>query len=61
MEKLKKSRILLRLAMAGVVIALSPLLWAFEAHIINVSAHIESELDAIAHAPNLDFGTVFPP
>src|SRR3989344_9366330 len=60
MEKLKKSKTILRLAMAGVVVALSPLLWAFEAHVINVSAHIESELDAIAHGPNLDFGTVFP-
>ena len=53
-----KKKILLGLvavvAVAGGVAALS----AYEAHVINVTAHIENAL--YVHPESRDFGTVFP-
>lgn len=42
------------MAVAGGIVALS----AFEAHVINVTAHIENALDVSPQ--HIDFGTVFP-
>ncbi len=42
----------------ALVIATVPLFAAFEAHVINVTAHIENALGVSAHS--LAFGTVFP-
>ena len=54
-----RRKFLLSLATIGVVVAASPLIAAFEAHIINVTAQIESRL-FIDPIPDIDFGTAFP-
>ena len=53
-----KKKILLGLSAAGTAIALLPLLAAFEAHVINVTAHIENALNV--QRDKIPFGTVFP-
>ena len=53
-----KKKILLGLSAAGTAIALLPLLAAFEAHVINVTAHIENALNV--QRDEIPFGTVFP-
>lgn len=53
-----KKKIILGLAATGTALALLPLLAAFEAHVINVTATIEN---ALSVTPNeIRFGTVFP-
>ena len=53
-----KKKIILGLAAAGTVLAILPMLAAFEAHVINVTARIENALQVSAE--KLNFGTVFP-
>lgn len=54
-----KKKILFAFLAVGVSLSLVPLLSAFEAHVINVTATIENKifLDPI---PDIDFGTTFP-
>lgn len=51
-------KILLGLATCAVVVSGVAVMSAFEAHIINVTAHIENALAVSPHG--IDFGTVFP-
>lgn len=53
-----KKKIILGLAATGTALALLPLLAAFEAHVINVTATIENALSVPVN--ELTFGTVFP-
>src|SRR3989344_5026816 len=53
-----KKKIVLGLAAAGTALAMLPMLAAFEAHVINVTARIENALSVSTKV--LDFGTVFP-
>lgn len=53
-----KKKIILGLAAAGTAVAMLPLFAAFEAHVINVTAHIENALSVQREA--IPFGTVFP-
>ena len=51
-------KIILGIGAAGTAIAMLPLLAAFEAHVVNVTARIENALSV--SPDNIDFGTVFP-
>jgi len=51
-------KVLLGLGAIVVMIAAVPLFAAYEAHVINVTAHIENALRV--HSNSYDFGTVFP-
>ena len=51
-------KVLLSFAAVALVVASVPLFAAFEAHVINVTAHIENALNT--HGGPIDFGTVFP-
>jgi uncharacterized protein YegL len=53
-----KKKLILALAASGTAIAMLPLLAAFEAHIINVTARIENALGV--SPTEIPFGTVFP-
>lgn len=53
-----KKRILIAFAALGVALAALPLLTAFEAHVINVTAQIEE--GCLNHIDDIDFGTTFP-
>ncbi len=55
-----KKKIILGLAAAGTALAMLPLFAAFEAHVINVTAHIENALSVPIEDRELQFGTVFP-
>lgn len=55
-----KSKIILGLATSGTALALLPLLSAFEAHVINVTATIENALSVPLDLTGINFGTVFP-
>ena len=54
-----RKRIFIAFVALGVVLTALPLLVAFEAHVINVTAQIESRL-LLDPIPDLDFGTTFP-
>ncbi|MCK4745155.1 hypothetical protein KAS41_03775 [Candidatus Parcubacteria bacterium] len=58
MKKKSKKIILPLLAVSAIIVSL-PLMSAFEAHVINVTAHIENAL-RILPPEELTFGTVFP-
>lgn len=53
-----KKRILALVAAVAAITLSSAMFAAFEAHVINVTAHIENALEANTEA--IDFGTVFP-
>ena len=53
-----KSKITIGIAGLLTAIALMPLLSAFEAHVVNVTARIENAL--FVHPESLEYGTVFP-
>jgi len=55
--KIMKKALLITFALA-IAIATVPMFAAYEAHVINVTAHIENALRV--HTDALDFGTVFP-
>ena len=55
-KKIKK--IIISFLAILVAVGLTPLFAAFEAHVINVTAHIENALSVSPEA--IDFGTVFP-
>jgi len=55
---MKKS--LLVVGALAIAIAAAPLFAAFEAHVINVTAHIENALRIHPEDRHLEFGTVFP-
>jgi len=55
-----RSKIASALASAGIVLATIPLIMAFEAHVINVTAQIENFVGDISVGDPIDFGTVFP-
>src|SRR3990167_3110067 len=53
-----KSKIIIGIAIAAVSLATLPLLAAFEAHVVNVTARIENAL--FVHPQSIEYGTVFP-
>lgn len=53
-----KKKIILSVLAAGVLVAILPLVSAFEAHIINVTAQIEES--CLNRIDDIDFGTTFP-
>src|SRR3989344_2903050 len=53
-----KKKIVLGLAATGTALAMLPMLAAFEAHVINVTARIENALRV--NTEPIRFGTVFP-
>ena len=53
-----KNKIILGLAAAGTALAMLPLLAAFEAHVVNVTATIENALEL--RTSDISFGTTFP-
>ena len=53
-----RKRIFIAFAALGVVLTALPLLVAFEAHVINVTAEIEN--GCLVRIPDIDFGTTFP-
>jgi len=55
---MEKKRLLVCLAALVVGVTMMPIFAAFEAHVINVKAHIENALSVSPH--ELTFGTVFP-
>src|SRR3990167_9462466 len=48
------------IAAIGIALISIPLLSAFEAHVINVTAQIENGVEYITVGDPIDFGTVFP-
>jgi len=48
------------IAAIGIALISIPLLSAFEAHVINVTAQIENGVECIIVGDDIDFGTVFP-
>lgn len=55
-----KKKILILVIAAGVVVSGVAVLSAWEAHVINVTAHIENALKVLPSTGELVFGTVFP-
>ena len=55
-----KRKLLLAAAAIGTSVTMLPLLAAFEAHVINVTATIENALSVPIENEGLKFGTVFP-
>ena len=55
-----KNKIITGILAAGALLVTLPLIAAFEAHIINVTAEINDQLDNIIVSDPIDFGTVFP-
>lgn len=55
-----RNKIVAVLGAIAIVIVTLPLLGAFEAHIINVTAQIENSVECIVVGDPIDFGTVFP-
>ena len=53
-----KKKLIIGFIVAGVSLATLPLLAAFEAHVVNVTARIENAL--FVHPESLEYGTVFP-
>ena len=53
-------KILVGLLGIAIVIIMLPLLGAFEAHVINVTAQIENGVECIVVSDPISFGTVFP-
>lgn len=51
---------LLIVGAVAIVIATVPMFAAYEAHVINVTAHIENALKVLPGSGELEFGTVFP-
>ena len=56
---MKKNIILSFIALVAVVAGVAGMA-AFEAHVINVTAHIENALKVVPAGGELTFGTVFP-
>ena len=57
-NRMTKKRLLWGMTAAASALAILPMLSAFEAHVINVTAKIENALSVTTDA--IDFGTVFP-
>src|SRR3989344_1167141 len=53
-----KSKVIIGMFVAGLSLATLPLLAAFEAHVVNVTARIENAL--FVHPQSIGYGTVFP-
>src|SRR3989338_6416442 len=53
-----KSKVIIGMFVAGLSLATLPLLAAFEAHVVNVTARIENAL--FVHPQSIEYGTVFP-
>lgn len=53
-----KSKVIIGTLVAGLSLATLPLLAAFEAHVVNVTARIENAL--YVHPQSIEYGTVFP-
>lgn len=53
-------KILIGLSVLVLVVVSVPMFAAFEAHVINVTAHIENALKVLPLTGKLEFGTVFP-
>src|SRR3989338_178038 len=53
-----KSKVIIGMFVAGLSLATLPLLAAFEAHVVNVTARIENAL--FVHPESIEYGTVFP-
>lgn len=58
--KIMKNKILLGVFSAFIFVATLPLIAAFEAHVINVTAQINDTVECITVSDPVDFGTVFP-
>lgn len=58
--KRKKGKIILALSACGTALAMLPMLSAFEAHVINVTATIENALSVPVEISGINFGNVFP-